>query len=112
MKRFFKPKKVIIYTDEEGNEPFTNWLYRLKDALGRKRILARIARVEQGNFGDHKAIDRNVKELRMFFGPGYRVYYGEDADSIVILLCGGDKSSQNKDVKQAKFYWEDYKDNG
>ena len=76
--------------------------------MGRKRILARVARLEQGNYGDCEAVGEGVMELRLFFGPGYRVYFGEDTNSIVILLCGGDKGSQKQDIKQAKAYWKEY----
>ena len=65
-----KPKSVIVYADEKGKEPFTDWLYELRDIMGRKRILARIARLEQGNFGDCEPVGEGVSELRLFFGPG------------------------------------------
>ncbi len=104
-------KNVVIYADEKGYEPFTTWVNRLRNAVGRKRILARIARVEQGNFGDHSTVGNGVSELRIFFGPGYRVYYGEDSENVVILLCGGDKGSQKSDIKKAKLYWKDCKEN-
>ncbi len=108
MARLAKPKRVIVYVDKEGNEPFTNWLYGLKDGMGRKRVLIRITRLEQGNYGDCEPVGEGISELRMFFGAGYRVYFGEDADNIVVLLCGGDKGSQKKDIKQAKAYWREY----
>ena len=108
MARLAKPKRVIVYADQEGNEPFTDWLYGLKDSMGRKRVLIRIARLEQGNYGDCEPVGDGISELRMFFGSGYRVYFGEDADNIVVLLCGGDKGSQKKDIKQAKAYWREY----
>ena len=108
MPRLAKPKRVIVYADQEGNEPFTDWLYGLKDSMGRKRVLIRIARLEQGNYGDCEPVGDGISELRMFFGSGYRVYFGEDADNIVVLLCGGDKGSQKKDIKQAKAYWREY----
>ena len=66
------------------------------------------SRLEQGNFGDCASVGDGVSELRMFFGPGYRVYFGEHGDVVVILLCGGDKSSQNRDIEQAKTYWKEY----
>ncbi len=102
-------KQVIVYTCEDGKEPFTEWLYGLRDSIGRKRILARVRRLEQGNLGDCKSVGEGVSELRMFFGPGYRVYFGEHRNTIVILLCGGDKGSQTKDVQKAKAYWKEYK---
>ena len=103
-----KPKRVIVYADANGNEPFTDWLYGLRDIMGRKRILARVARLEQGNYGDCEPVGEGVSELRMFFGPGYRVYFGEDENNIVVLLCGGDKGSQNQDIREAKAYWKEY----
>ena len=103
-----RPKRVIVYADGEGTEPFTEWLFGLRDLMGRKRILARIARLEQGNYGDCEPVGEGVSELRLFFGPGYRVYFGEDENNIVVLLCGGDKGSQNKDIRQAKSYWKEY----
>lgn len=103
-----KPKRVIVYADANGNEPFTDWLYGLRDIMGRKRIFARIARLEQGNYGDCEPVGEGISELRMFFGPGYRVYFGEDANNIVVLLCAGDKGSRNQDIKVAKAYWKEY----
>jgi putative addiction module killer protein len=79
--------------------------------MGRKRILTRISRRQQGNYGDCEAVGEGISELRMFFGPGYRVYFGENGNDIVILLCGGDKGSQDKDIQQAKIYWEEYLSN-
>ena len=84
------------------------WLVSLRDLMGRKRILARIARLEQGNFGDCEPVGEGVCELRLFFGSGYRVYFGEDENNIVVLLCGGDKGNQHQDIKQAKMYWKEY----
>lgn len=108
MARLAKPPRVIVFAEENGNEPFTQWLYDLKDSVGRKRILIRITRLEQGNYGDCEPVGEGVSELRMFFGPGYRVYFGEDAENIVVLLCGGDKGSQQQDIKKAKDYWQEY----
>ncbi|EKD35574.1 MAG: Addiction module killer protein [uncultured bacterium] len=108
MARLAKPTRVIVFAEKNGNEPFTQWLYDLKDSMGRKRILIRITRLEQGNYGDCEPVGEGVSELRMFFGPGYRVYFGEDAENIVVLLCGGDKGSQQQDIKKAKAYWQEY----
>lgn len=103
-----KTKTVIVYRNEAGNEPFTNWLNRLRDPATRRRILQRLLRVESGHYGDSKAVGNGVHELRFFFGPGYRVYFGEDGDKIVVLLCGGDKDSQSRDIQQAQLYWQEY----
>jgi putative addiction module killer protein len=102
------PKRVIIYAKENGKEPFTEWLYGLRDVMGRKRILARVSRLQQGNYGDCEPVGEGVSELRMFFGSGYRVYFGEQDNNIVVLLHGGDKGSQSKDIEQAKIYWKEY----
>ena len=102
-------KTVIIYADEMGHEPFTEWLEGLRDQQGRRRILRRLRWIEQGNFGDCRFLQEGVYELRLFFGPGYRVYFGKSEENIVVLLCGGDKSRQDEDIKLAKLYWKEYK---
>ena len=82
-------KEVVFYKDTAGREPFTQWLNRLRSPVIRRRILKRLFRVEQGNYGDYKSVGDGVYELRFFFGSGYRVYFGEDGDTIVVLLYGG-----------------------
>jgi putative addiction module killer protein len=77
-----------------------------------KIILKKVKRIALGNFGDTKSLGDGVYELRIDIGPGYRVYYGLDGKTVVLLLSGGDKSTQIKDIKQAKEYWNDYKENG
>ena len=106
-----RPKFLIVYSTPTKQEPFTDWLNNLRDVMGRKRIITRIARLQQGNYGDGEPVGEGISELRMFFGSGYRVYFGENGDDIVILLCGGDKSSQDKDIQQAKIYWQEYLSN-
>lgn len=103
-----QPKTLTVYQDADGNEPFTNWFNSLRDVQGRKRIGVRLRRLEQGNYGDCEPIGEGISELRMFFGPGYRVYFGEEGDNIVLLLCGGDKSSQTQDIEAAKAYWKEH----
>lgn len=102
------PKRVIVYASDNAKEPFTEWIYGLRDVMGRKRILARVSRLQQGNYGDCEPVGDGVSELRMFFGAGYRVYFGEHGNDMVVLLCGGDSGSQNKDIQQAKTYWKEY----
>ena len=104
-----QPKQVIVYADGSGREPFTEWLHGLRDVMGRQRILARVARLAQGNYGDYAPVGEGVHELRMFFGPGYRVYFGEHGRNIVVVLCSGDKDSQHRDIPQAHTYWREYR---
>jgi putative addiction module killer protein len=87
-----------IYT----TELFDVWFESLKDKQASRRIQARIDRAEEGNFGDHKSVGERVSEMRIHHGPGFRVYFIEREFEIVILLAGGDKSSQSKDIKQAQ----------
>jgi len=101
-------KQIELYTTEKGEQPFIQWLESLKDKAGRYRIKERLDRVALGNLGDHKYIRDGVSELRLDFGPGYRIYFGEERETIVLLLCGGDKSTQRKDIKKAITYWKDY----
>jgi putative addiction module killer protein len=100
--------EVRVYAGSDGREPFTEWLRGLRDGATRGRIRQRIARIRLGNFGDARSVGEGVHELRIHFGPGYRVYFGRDGDAIVILLCGGDKGSQDRDIRRAREYWRDY----
>lgn len=101
-------KQVIAYKDSIGKRPFTEWLNNLRDSKGKQRILQRLYRLEQGNYGDYKSVGEGVNELRLDFGPGYRIYFGIDGEDIVLLLCGGDKGSQQDDIRKAKVYWKEY----
>ena len=112
MPRAVEPKTVTVYQDENGHEPFTDWLEGLRDKKGRRTRLKRLGRLEQGLYGDCEPVGEGVSELRIFFGPGYRVYFGEEAGTIVILLNGGDKGTQDKDIKTAKKYGKEHKDHG
>jgi putative addiction module killer protein len=99
---------VRIYALPDGSEPYTRWETALRDRQARARIRARIGRVRLGNFGDTKRVGE-VFELRVHAGPGYRIYYGRDGDAVVLLLCGGDKGSQARDIERAEGYWRDYR---
>ena len=83
-------------------ETFSDWLHRLKDANAAARIVGRIRRMEQGNPGDARSVGEGVMEMRIDYGPGYRVYYVPRGAEIVILLCGGDKRTQQQDIKRAQ----------
>jgi putative addiction module killer protein len=97
------------YQLEEGDVPVTEWLCGLRDVRARAQIEVRLRRVSTGNFGDCKAVGEGVAELRLDIGAGYRVYYGKHGQTLVILLCGGDKGSQKADITRAKAYWADWK---
>ena len=101
--------RSIIYKTESGFEPYTAYVDSLRDRMGAAKIRARVKRAELGNLGDHQGVGQGVIELKIDFGPGYRVYIGLHGRELIILLCAGDKSSQNQDVRQAHQYWEDYK---
>ena len=102
-------QEVRVYARADGSEPFTQWLRGLRDGATRNRIRQRIARIRLGNFGDARSVGDGVYELRIHFGPGYRMYFGRNGAEIVILLCGGDKGSQDRDIERAKEYWRDHR---
>jgi putative addiction module killer protein len=105
-----RPRELRIYETPSGACPFEEWLDGLRDPRGRARIRVRLDRIEQGNLGDCKSVGEGVSELRIDFGPGYRVYFAEDGPVIVLLLIAGDKSTQAKDIKAARKYWNQYQE--
>lgn len=103
-----RPRRVehyVVATD--GSCPFQKWVLAVRGQPIHAKILQRLDRVEQGNFGKCKSVGGGVYELIFDFGPGYRLYFGQDRDSVVIL-CAGDKSTQEGDIRTAKRYWKDY----
>jgi putative addiction module killer protein len=96
-----------MFRHPAGQCPFWDWLMAL-DQQTRDRVLIRVDRLKKGQFGDYKLIDRNLYELRWFFGPGYRVYFAEQNGTTILILAGGDKSSQRRDIKEAKAFWKIY----
>lgn len=103
-------KKVIIF-EINGKKPIDEWMDSLKDKITIARISERIGRLMVGYYGDYKKIDSQISELRLNFGAGYRIYFSEINKIIVLLICGGDKSTQNKDIKKAKKYLQIWKGN-
>jgi putative addiction module killer protein len=103
-----KPKSVLVYRGRDGRLPFDAWLRELRDANAVARVLARIGRIRRGNLGDCKPVGEGVSELRVDYGPGYRIYFGQKGQTLVILLCGGDKRTQERDIRLAQQYWSDY----
>lgn len=105
-------KTVLTYVKDNGFVLFNDWLESLRDRKSRAIIRTRINHIRLGNLGDCKSVGGGVSELRINFGSGYRIYFVQQENTIIILLSGGDKSSQDKDIKQAKLYWQDYKRRG
>ena len=99
-------------TTDEQKDVYDDWLRRLRDAQAKVAVIRRVTRVEQGNFGDHKFCRDGVWELRIDAGPGYRVYYGLAGHRLVLLLCGGDKRTQDADIARAVAYWQDWQRRG
>jgi putative addiction module killer protein len=103
------PYNILAYRRRSGGAPFLEWLDTL-DGRTQERISGRIDRMRKGNFGDFRVIEQNLYELRFFFGPGYRVYFGEHHGTTILILGAGDKSSQKRDIKEAKRFWQIYQE--
>lgn len=102
------PKEIRIYETLDGKRPFIEWLRSLRDIKTKAKILRRIERIKIGNLGDYKSVGKGVCELRIDYGAGNRIYFGQVGNTIVIILCGGEKDTQDKDITVAQEYWEDY----
>lgn len=102
-------KRKVLHYVVDGRDVFEEWFDALPDPVGRSAIYDRIARLEDGNPGDHCAFGGGLWELRVHYGPGYRVYYGEAGPVIVLLLCGGDKKTQSRDIRRAHRMWENWR---
>ena len=102
-------KTLVFYKTRDNKEPFNEWLVSFRDKTTQFRIQARLRRIETGNYGNHKRF-LGLLEIRLDFGKGYRLYCCEDGNELVVLLIGGDKSSQDKDIIKALMYKEDYHD--
>ena len=101
--------QLLRYQLEDGREPFSEWLNGLRDKMAQARIRLRLRQVEAGNLGDCEPVGEGVLELRVHVGAGYRVYCGRHGKTVVLLLCGGDKASQVRDIEQAKQLWTEWK---
>jgi putative addiction module killer protein len=100
-------RNVINKTDK-----FLAWVDGLKDQKGRARVLTRVVAAETGNFGDCDSVGDGVSEMRIHYGPGYRVYFAQEGVNVYLLIAGGDKSNQKQDIKQAKALWSELKKAG
>ncbi|GGY57225.1 type II toxin-antitoxin system RelE/ParE family toxin [Parvularcula lutaonensis] len=101
--------QIEEYTDETDSSPFADWFGSL-DHQAANRVRTAIRRMEQGLLGDHKGVGEGVIERRLTFGPGYRIYFGRDGDTLIILLAGGTKRRQSVDIEAAQQRWSDYKE--
>ena len=104
--------ELRTYVASDGRSPFDDWLGGLRDVAARARVRARLARVQAGNFGDCKSLRDGVMELRIDFGPGYRVYFSRQGPVLVLLLCGSDKSDQDRAIREAVKFLDDWKSRG
>jgi putative addiction module killer protein len=104
-----EPRALQLYVTADGKRPFQEWLDSLKDYEAQGRVLARLERVRLGLTGDSRSVGAGVSELRIDVGPGYRVYFGQEGRSIAILLCGGSKATQRKNITEARAFLKDYR---
>ena len=104
--------ETIVYQDRDGNKPYADWLGSLADKQAKARILVRVNRMAAGNFGDCKPVRDGVQELKIDHGPGYRVYLSRQGPVLVLLLCGSDKSGQDRAINLAIDYLNDWKQRG
>ena len=100
--------EIRYYVAPSGLQPFAVWFADL-EPVARAKVTRAIVRLEQGNFSNVKTVGEGVLEYRIDFGPGYRVYFGRDGEALVILLTGGTKKRQQRDIDAAHAYWQDYK---
>lgn len=101
-------KEIHFFTTSTSKQPVKEWLNSFGDEVTRTRIERRLERLALGQFGDVKSVGSGILELRLHFGPGYRVYFAEVNNFVILLLCGGDKSTQVRDIKIAKEYWSEF----
>ncbi|NGX40860.1 MAG: hypothetical protein KR126chlam4_00691 [Candidatus Anoxychlamydiales bacterium] len=101
--------EIQLYETKSSKRPFDIWFESIRERHTRAKILTRLDRLQVGNFGDCKTLEEGVSELRIHYAQGIRIYYSKIGNKIVLLLCGGIKSSQKRDIKKAKEYLKDYK---
>ncbi len=104
-----QPREIRQYITAEDKIPFDEWINSLRDIRAKARIEQRLERLSLGNLGDYKPIGDGTYELRIDYGNGYRIYFGQIGLVVILLLCGGDKSTQNRDIRKAKEYWQDFR---
>jgi len=105
---YYQPMQILEYLDTAGNSPYRDWFESISSQAA-ARVTVALTRIELGNLSNAKGVGAGVQEFRIDFGPGYRIYFGKDGDRLVILLAGGTKSRQQKDIAAAQMRWADYK---
>lgn len=105
----FKPRRLSLLELKNGKKPFERWVSKLKDKIGQAKIFQVLVRLEVGESVEYKFIKDGVFELKIHFGPGYRIYFALVDDGSIVVLLGGTKKSQNRDIKKALRYWKDCK---
>jgi putative addiction module killer protein len=103
-----RPRELRNYLTADGKNPFDEWLDSLRDRKAKAKIRARLDRVEDGNLGEYKSVGDGIFELKIDYASGYRIYFAQVGKIIILLLCGGNKSTQEQDINKAKKYWQDY----
>jgi putative addiction module killer protein len=101
-------KEIRFFNKPNGQCPFIEWVEKLKDRKVAAMVKARLERVVLGNYGDHRSVGDEIYELRIHMNPGYRVYFAELGKNMVLILLGGNKPSQKRDLAKAKKYWQDF----
>lgn len=97
------------YLTPNGRSPYAEWLSTLRDPLAKAKVIIQVDKMELGLLGDVEPIGKGLSELRIHHGPGYRVYFGKESPRTYLLLCGGDKSTQDRDIRRTQKYWQDHK---
>lgn len=105
--QLFTLKALVL---KNGTSPIEDWIKGTRDAQTRQRIQARLDRIERGNMGEYQSVGEGVSEFKMDFGAGHRIYFGRTGATLIVLLVGGNKSTQDSDIKTAKQLWKDYRD--
>ena len=100
--------EIRHFVSAGGVDLFNDWLKRVRDPVAKVQIVKRVNRMEQGNFGDNSFVGDGVWEMRIDVGAGYRIYYARAASQVMLLLCGGDKRTQDADIKDARKHWKDW----
>lgn len=100
---------IEIYETKTGRKPFIEWLERVKDVSISRKIRARIERIQSGNLGDYRELGSGLFEFRIFHRPGYRIYFGKEGHRVILLLSGGNKGSQSRNIEKARVFLEDYR---